>query len=48
VVWYEKRLANDPDVPQRVFNGFATLRLDGPNIQETFYDENGGVAWASS
>jgi hypothetical protein len=48
VVWYEKRPANDPDIPQRVFNGFAMLKLDGPSIQETFYDENGGVAWASS
>lgn len=47
VVWYESRLAKDPDIPQRVFNGFAMLKLDGPNIQETFYDENGGVAWAS-
>jgi hypothetical protein len=47
VPWYEKRLANDPDVPQRVLNGFAVLSLNGPNIQETFYDENGGVAWQS-
>lgn len=45
VLWYEKRSANDHDIPQRVFNGFATLKLDGPSIQETFYDENGGVAW---
>jgi len=28
-----------------VFNGFAMLSLAGPNIQEVFYDENGGVAW---
>jgi hypothetical protein len=48
VVWHEARLADDPDIPERVLNGFATLKLDGPNIQETFYDENGGVAWASS
>ena len=48
VTWYEKRSANDPDIPQRVLNGFAILRLDGPNIEETFYDENGGVAWTSS
>src|SRR5207245_5091932 len=32
---------------QRVLNGFAVLSLKGPNIQETFYDENGGVAWKS-
>jgi hypothetical protein len=46
VEWYEHRCANDPDIPQRVFNGFAVLWLDGPNIQESFYDENGGVAWS--
>ncbi len=46
VSWYENRNAKDPDLPQRVFNGFAVLTLDGPNIQETFYDENGGVAWS--
>ncbi|HLN00769.1 MAG TPA: metallophosphoesterase [Bryobacteraceae bacterium] len=45
VLWYEKRPANDPDIPERVFNGFAMLSLAGPNIQEVFYDENGGVAW---
>jgi hypothetical protein len=45
VEWYEHRSANDPDIPQRVLNGFAVLRLDGGNVQETFYDENGGVAW---
>jgi len=48
VAWYEKRSANDPDVPGRVLNGFAMLELDGPNMQEVFYDENGGVAWQSS
>jgi len=48
VVWYEKRFANDPDIQKRVFNGFATLRLDGPTIRETFYDENGGVAWQTA
>lgn len=46
VGWYEHRPANDPDIPQRVFNGFAMLRLDGSNIQEFFYDENGGIAWS--
>jgi hypothetical protein len=45
VEWYETRPANDPDIPERVFNGFTILSLDGPNIRETFYDENGGVAW---
>lgn len=45
VVWYEKRPAHDPDIPQRVVNGFAMLYLHGPQIDEIFYDENGGVAW---
>jgi hypothetical protein len=45
VVWYENRLAKDPDIPQRVLNGFAMLYIDGPKIEEVFYDENGGVAW---
>lgn len=45
VAWYENRSANDPDVPQRVLNGFAVLYLRGPDIQEVFYDENGGSAW---
>jgi Calcineurin-like phosphoesterase len=48
VEWYERRSANDSDIPQRVLNGFAMLKLDGPNIQEVFYDENGGVAWTSA
>jgi calcineurin-like phosphoesterase family protein len=47
VVWYENRLARDPDIPQRVLNGFAMLYLDGGNIEEVFYDENGGEAWDS-
>jgi len=48
VVWHEPRPAHDPDISQRILNGFAMLSLDGPNIRETFYDENGGVAWQSS
>jgi hypothetical protein len=51
VLWYEKVSAKDPDFQgkpdnlQRVLNGFAMLYLDGPTIQEVFYNENGGVAW---
>jgi hypothetical protein len=48
VAWYENRSAHDPDIPQRVLNGFAVLQFSGPNLTETFYDENGGVAWTSS
>ena len=45
VVWYENRNAHDPDIPERVYNGFVMLTLDGPNITEVFYDENGGTAY---
>lgn len=45
VAWFENRSAHDPDIPQRVFNGFAVLRLNGPSLHEIFYDENGGIAW---
>jgi len=48
VEWFEDRNAHDPDIPERVLNGFAVLQLDGPNIKEAFYDENGGTAWKSS
>lgn len=44
VAWYETRSANDADLPQRLLNGFAVLKLDGANMQEFFYDENGGIA----
>jgi len=48
VPWHENRLAGDPDVAERVLNGFAMLTLDGPEIEEAFYDENGALAWSSS
>jgi hypothetical protein len=47
VLWYEKRPAHDPDIPERVLNGFAVLYLNGPDVVEVFYDENGGGAWRS-
>jgi Calcineurin-like phosphoesterase len=47
IVWFESDPANDPDIPQRILNGFASLTLDGQSIQETFYDENGRVRWSS-
>jgi hypothetical protein len=45
--YYENRAAKDPDMPLRILNGFAMITLDGPNIQEAFYDENGGIAWSN-
>jgi hypothetical protein len=47
VEWYEHRSADDVDIPNRILNGFALIRLDGSTIAETFYDENGGVAWSA-
>jgi hypothetical protein len=48
VIWYESHSAQDPEIPQRVLNGFAVLHLSGPAVKETFYDENGGIAWQST
>ncbi len=48
VEWYEYRLAGDHNDPVRVYNGFATLTLDGSSATETFYDETGGKAWTST
>jgi hypothetical protein len=48
VLWYENRSAHDPDIPLRVLNGFGMLYLHGSEIDEVFYDENGGTAWAST
>jgi hypothetical protein len=47
VLWYEKTSAGDPDNKLRVMNGFVLLQLNGPQLSETFYNENGGVAWSS-
>jgi hypothetical protein len=45
-LWFENRTASDPDIPVRVYNGFAILELNGPNLTEKFYDETGAVAWS--
>jgi hypothetical protein len=47
VAWYENRSARDPDIPESVLNGFTVLHLDGADLKEIFYDENGGIAWES-
>jgi len=48
VDWFENRNAGDPNDKVRVYNGFTLLQLNGANLTETFFDENGGVAWAQS
>lgn len=47
VTWFEKRNAGDSNDTLRVYNGFMFLQLSGTGLTETFYDENGGVAWSS-
>jgi hypothetical protein len=43
VIWYETTSV-DPGGPNAIFmvNGFANLSFDGPNLTETFIDQNGG------
>jgi hypothetical protein len=48
VAWFEQRNAGDADDNLRVFNGFTFLQLSGSGLKETFYDENGGVAWSGN
>jgi hypothetical protein len=48
VLWFEKNNAGDTDNPLRVYNGFVFLQLNGAQITETFYNENGAVAWKSA
>jgi hypothetical protein len=45
VLWFEKTNAADPNNKNRVYNGFVTLKLNGPSISEIFYNENGVVSW---
>jgi hypothetical protein len=46
VIWYEKSPPLPADGP-RVQNGFALLSMDGPNVKETFYGEDGRPHWSS-
>ncbi|MCK5355702.1 MAG: metallophosphoesterase [Methyloprofundus sp.] len=48
VAWYETALANDPDIPVRVLNGFAELTLTDNGLEERLIDENGLVVWPAS
>jgi hypothetical protein len=48
VVWHECRSAGDPDISDRVLNGFALISLQGQTMTEKFYDENGHIAWPPS
>ncbi len=47
IEWFETRNAGDSSDPLRIFNGFVHLKLNGPDLTETFYDENGHVAWVA-
>jgi len=48
VLWYETELAQDPNYPERVLNGYAMLSLNGNAVSEQMVDENGRVRWASA
>jgi len=48
IVWHECRKAGDPDISDRILNGFAVISLEGQAMTEKFYDENGSVAWPVS
>ena len=43
VAWYETESAQDPAIPLRVLNGVARVVLEGGDISEQFFDENGNV-----
>ncbi|ROM20024.1 hypothetical protein BK645_27620 [Pseudomonas protegens] len=46
VQWSETLSADDPNYPLRVRNGYVKVRLDGPQISETFIGETGAVNWS--
>jgi len=46
VQWSETLSADDPNYPLRVRNGYVKVRLDGPQISETFIGETGAVSWS--
>jgi Calcineurin-like phosphoesterase len=48
VAWFESRKADDPADNLRVLNGLTLLKLTAEEIEETYYDENGGLAWSSN
>jgi Calcineurin-like phosphoesterase len=46
VEWFENVPANDPDIHQRVLNGFVLLTFDGATMTESFIDEGGNKRWS--
>ncbi|MBK9030959.1 MAG: metallophosphoesterase [Myxococcales bacterium] len=47
-LWSESVSAHDADLPERVTNGFARVRLAGPTLTEELVAEDGAVRWAGS
>lgn len=43
VEWYETTLADDPEIPVRVLNGFAWIKLDENRLEEKIIAEDGEV-----
>jgi cholesterol oxidase len=48
VNWVESELAGDADYPERVFNGFASVRLNGDQLTEQLFGEDGSVRWTGT
>lgn len=45
VLWYETELAQDPNYPERVLNGYAVVELKGRDLSEKMMGEDGSVRW---
>jgi predicted phosphodiesterase len=45
VAWYETKIAQDSNYPERVLNGFVKITLHGDMITERFIGEDASVRW---
>ncbi len=48
VSWAESQSANDAAYPQRILNGYLSMKLNGAAMTETLYSENGDVRWTQT
>ncbi len=47
VNWVEREAAGDFDYPERVLNGFASVRLNGQRLTEQMIGEDGSIRWTA-
>jgi len=47
VDWHETELARDSNYPERILNGFVTIKLSGAEIAEQFIGEDASVRWST-